>query len=193
MRKQLFIIFLLIVSSICYPQVQAVCFADDHFTLYDDGEKITDRSFLIFSNMSGSLSFEEIYNGNLFVKSQSMITNLTFYRLNETNVLEYHTWIEANENASYLDYTTKYIQDLTNDSLYDLTVEIPDAEDTEIYNEPLFGVGGIIGRHRFFTIDLNDSTIELTETEIPESPGFQLFFFIIAIGIVFFMMKRKKK
>jgi len=191
MQRQL-IVIILIVLTIFNPLVNAVCFADDQFTLYEQGRKITDRSVLIFSNTSDTFSFEEVYNGNFFVKSQSMITNLTFYQLNQTTILDYQTWIETNNNATYTQYTQEYIQALINDSIYRVTIEVPGAEDTEVYNQPLFGVGGVIGSYRYFTIDLTTATIELTDTKTPESPGFNLLLILVGIGIMIIFVKRKK-
>lgn len=192
MRKQLFAI-ILIILTLFNPIVDAVCFADDEFTLYENEEKITDRSILIFTNNSASLSFEEIYNGNFFVKSQSMITNLTFYRSNQTNILDYPTWSETKNNATYTQYTQEYIQRLTNESIYQITIEIPDAKDTTVYNQPIFGVGGMIGSHRYFNIDLTTETIELTKTKTPETPGFNLIIVLVGIAIMIVVMKRKRE
>lgn len=192
MQRQL-IVIILIVLTIFNPLVNAVCFANDTFTLYENEEKITDGSILIFTNVSQTLSFEEIYNGEFFEKSQSAITNLTFYQLNQTTVLDYPTYSETNNNATYTQYTQEYIQALINDSIYQVTIEVPGAEDTEVYNQPLFGVGGVIGSYRYFTIDLTNATIELTDTKTPESPAFNLLLVLVGIGIMIVLVKRKKK
>ena len=191
MQKQILMIGLILLT-IFTIHANAVCFANDTFTLYENEEKITDGSILIFTNVSQTLSFEEIYNGEFFEKSQSAITNLTFYKLNQTTVLDYPTWSETKNNATYTQYTQEYIQDLLNESIYQVTIEIPDAEDTTVYNQPLFGVGGMIGSYRYFTIDLTNATIELTETKIPESPGFNLLFVLVGIGIMIVLVKRKR-
>lgn len=67
-----------------------------------------------------------------------------------------------------------------------------DAKDTTVYNQPLFGVGGMIGSHRYFNIDLVTETIELTETKTPETPGFNLIIVLVGIGIMILVMERKR-
>ena len=183
----------LIALAVLTPSVEAVSFADDYFTLYENDIPLADQAILIFSNYSGHLSFEEIYNGNMFVRSQSMITNLTFYKLNSTTILDYETWVETKNNASYSMYVQQYIQGLVNDSLDETTVEIPEVEDKEVYNQPLIGLGGMIGRFRYFDVDLNTGTIELTETRIPETPAFEVSVMIVATIALLLLYKHKKR
>lgn len=188
-----FLAVFFIVLAVLNPAVEAVLFADDHFTLHEDGKQLVNQTVLIFSNESGILSFEEVYNGTVFVRSQSMVTNLTFYQLNKTMILDYNAWVETKNEVGYSDYIQDYIQGFVNDSWSETTVEITDPEDTEVYNQPLIGTGGIIGQHRYFTIDLKTSSVDLTETKIPESPGFQLIYLVAAMVIIFFMVKRRMK
>jgi len=173
------------------PAVEAVLYADDYFTLYENGEEIPDQSVLIFSNQSEETYFLQIYNGSVFVKSQSMVSNLTFYRVNRSSVLEYETWVKSKNNASYSEYVQVYIPGLVNESLYNTTISIPPIDDTEVYNQPLIGTGGIIGTYRYFNIDIRTSSIELIDTVTTETPGFLLIYIIIAILIVVFIVKLK--
>lgn len=65
-----------------------------------------------------------------------------------------------------------------------------DAKDTTVYNQPLFGVGGMIESHRYFNIDLVTETIELTEIK---TPGFHLTIVLVGIGIMILVMERKRE
>jgi len=190
MKKHMLILFFLAIL-VLLPAVEAVLYADDYFTLYENGEEIPDQSVLIFSNQSEESYFLQIYNGSVFVKSQSMVSNLTFYRVNRSSVLEYETWVKSKNNASYSEYVQVYIPGLVNESLYNTTISIPPIDDTEVYNQPLIGTGGIIGTYRYFNIDIRTSSIELIDTVTTETPGFLLIYIIIAILIVVFIVKLK--
>jgi len=190
MKKHMLILFFLAIL-VLLPAVEAVLYADDYFTLYENGEEIPDQSVLIFSNQSEETYFLQIYNGSVFVKSQSMVSNLTFYRVNRSSVLEYETWVKSKNNASYSEYVQVYIPGLVNESLYNTTISIPPIDDTEVYNQPLIGTGGIIGTYRYFNIDIRTSSIELIDTVTTETPGFLLIYIIIAILIVVFIVKLK--
>ena len=190
MKKHMLILFFLAIL-VLLPAVEAVLYADDYFTLYENGEEIPDQSVLIFSNQSEETYFLDIYNGSVFVKSQSMVSNLTFYRVNRSSVLEYETWVKSKNNASYSEYVQVYIPGLVNESLYNTTISIPPIDDTEVYNQPLIGTGGIIGTYRYFNIDIRTSSIELIDTVTTETPGFLLIYIIIAILIVVFIVKLK--
>ena len=175
--------------------MEAVVFADDYFYVYENGERIDDRSVLIFSHSDGNEVFEDVYNGSVFVKSQTMITNLTFYKINNTDIIDYLSWQETQNNGTYSQYVDIYIQGFINNSFYNATVEVPSPDDEEIYNTPVIGTGGIVGSYRYFEVDIETGSIDLIGTKTPETPGFEtaLLFCIIGITILFSILKKKKR
>ena len=187
--------FAFIVLCLSVIPVEAVVFADDYFYVYENGERIDDRSVLIFSHSDGNEVFEDVYNGSVFVKSQTMITNLTFYKINNTDIIDYLSWQETQNNGTYSQYVDIYIQGFINNSFYNATVEVPSPDDEEIYNTPVIGTGGIVGSYRYFEVDIETGSIDLIGTKTPETPGFEtaLLFCIIGITILFSILKKKKR
>ena len=172
--------------------VQAVVFTDDNFQIYEDGEMIENCSVLIFSHYDGIEVFEEIYNGDVFEKSQNMVSNLTFFKINNSDIDDYISWKEKQEDGTHSQYVDIYIQNLLNNSLYNTTIEVKKPEDNETYNSPVFGTGGIIGSYRYFKVDIKTGSIDLIETKIPEAPGFEISILLLS-SILFLFWRRKHK
>jgi hypothetical protein len=171
-------------------QVHGVLFASDYLYLFEDEEAVSDNKVIVmFQPLDNDIKlFQEIYSNGVFEWSQVEKGNLSFYVMNNTDLLHYPDWLAYNEDdsATYEMYIDHYINQQINSSLYNITITLPDPEDTTTH-------GDIIGSYRYFNIDLLSGSLELIKVEVPKTPGFELLFILFAITFVYLLKKKNER
>ena len=160
-----------------------VVFADDHIHLVEHGVAVPACTVIIMSHTPDEQEvFAAVYDGDTFVRKQILPGNLTFYRLNGT-LLDFSSWLEAHPSENYSTYVNSYISAMIVNSNYAITMSFPAPQDNKTHGGFL-GMGGMVGSHRFFTVDIQMNTVTLTDVQTPNIPGFGLFVFLVAVSIV---------
>ncbi|MBI3589060.1 MAG: hypothetical protein HY093_01445 [Candidatus Liptonbacteria bacterium] len=79
----------LVITSVA----KAVYFASDKILLYENGKKITDSSVIVSYDI-----YTEICKNGTFELGQQFSRNLTLYKTNESNLMDYGGWSEYDKN-----------------------------------------------------------------------------------------------
>lgn len=171
-------------------QVQGVLFASDYLHLYENGEMVPNSKVIItFQPSDNEIElFQDIYTDGVFEWSQVEKGNISFYIVDTTDLIPYPDWLVTidDDTATYEMYIDEYISQQINESAYNLTIMLPEPEDTETH-------GDVIGSYRYFNVDLISGSVELIKVEIPKTSGFELIVLLGAVALLLLLMKRKQK
>lgn len=185
MRRLVSVLFVLGFFSLIISQVSGVLFADDYIYLFEDGQSVPDNVVII----DPFDMYPKIYTGGVFIRSQIESTNLSIYKTNETDLLEYIDWLamQTDESVNYEMYIEQYINQQINNSIYSININLPEPEDNQTY-------GSTIGVYRYFNVDIKTGSIELFDTKKPKTTGFELFVaFCVIIFIMVLILKKLDK
>jgi len=182
--NRLYVVFTIIgIFCILTSHVQGVLFADDYIYLYEDGEKVPENIVLVKIDQT---YYPEIYDGDVFIRSQIESTDITFYKTNESYIIPYHEWkdLQSSFDTEYETYIAVYINGVINESLYNITITLPEQEDNKTY-------GDVIGIYRYYNIDIKTGEIDMFKTKIPKTPGFEIILVISSIFFIIFLKEKK--